>query len=436
MSDQAIYQVGTAIVPIEAYAGLELSGYFARSEPASSVHDQPYVRAVWIGDEDNRPGMLLVACDVIGFEPGFAEHVGATLARQLVIPQSAVVLHCTHTHSSPASMALIGCGRPDAAWLDTLAAAIYAAARTAQASPQPAHLFAAEGRCEIGYNRITGDDTHVDPSVPVLVATEPTSRVPHVVIVSHACHPVVLGPENSAISADYPGAFCRLFDAAHEGGMAVFLTGCGGDIDPRERHSFYAVEEIGSAVFQAVEEALGGELVPITGPVSSADTEPALPLVWDHTEDSLRELVNDYRSRSGEADYRDHPGDNRPGKTADGAFATWAAAMLDELVAGQLSRTVTARLTQVCIGGFSITGLPFEVFHDTGKQLRAAQGGGMVLGYTNGDFGYIPSLGLYENATYEAAEAYRYYGYPGPFAKGVAESVVETVSKLAQPDTQ
>jgi hypothetical protein len=257
-----------------------------------------------------------------------------------------------------------------------------------------------------------------------------------VVIASHACHPVVLGPENSDVSADYPGAFCRLFDAAHDGGMAVFLTGCGGDIDPRERCSFYAVEETGSAVFDAVESALHGTMAPVTGPVSSASTEVVLPLMWDYTEDSLRELADEYRRRSGEADYRDHPGDNRPGKTTDGAFATWAAAMLDELAACQLPRSVTARLTQVRIGGFAITGLPFEVFHDTGKQLRAAQGGGMVIGYTNGDFGYIPSRELFKQASYEAAEAYRYYGYPGPFAQGSAESVVETVSKLAQPDTE
>jgi hypothetical protein len=333
-------------------------------------------------------------------------------------------------------MALIGCGRTDAAWLDTLASAIHAAARTAQGSPQPAQLFSAEGTCGIGYNRITGNPAHVDPTVPLLVATEPTSRVPHVVIASYACHPVVLGPENSDISADYPGAFCRSFDAAHEGGMGLFLTGCGGDIDPRERHSFYAAEKAGRGVFDAVEAALDGELTPVKGPVSSAGTELSLPLSWDFTTESLRELANQYRARSNEADYRDHPGDNRPGKTTDGAFATWAAEMLDELAAGQLPRSITARLTQVRIGGFAITGLPFEVFHDTGKQLREAQGGGMVIGYTNGDFGYLPSQGLYDKASYEAAEAYRYYGYPGPFPKGAAETVVETISKLAQPDTE
>lgn len=52
-------------------------------------------------------------------------------------------------------------------------------------------------------------------------------------LVSYACHPVVLGPKNSKISAGYPGIFRALIEAQLGGeARCVFLQGGAGDINP------------------------------------------------------------------------------------------------------------------------------------------------------------------------------------------------------------
>ncbi|MEX2016659.1 MAG: hypothetical protein WD873_08445, partial [Candidatus Hydrogenedentales bacterium] len=72
-------------------------------------------------------------------------------------------------------------------------------------------------------------------------------------LINYQTHPVVLGPENLAISADYPGYMMNKVEA-ELGGQAMFLQGAAGDINPfwdktpPEEGGFAEAEKMGLAV--------------------------------------------------------------------------------------------------------------------------------------------------------------------------------------------
>ena len=158
-----------------------------------------------------------------------------------------LVLMNTHTHAGP-KLAQEDFPSADKPWRQTVERRVLGAIKEAQQTLFPAYVAADEGSIQLGYNRLVRQRggysiTHfenpdripygpVDPTVGVIrIADEQgTTRV---VLVCYACHPVVLGPRNRQISADYPGVMRRLVEQ-HVGGDAVciFVQGGCGDINP------------------------------------------------------------------------------------------------------------------------------------------------------------------------------------------------------------
>jgi hypothetical protein len=84
------------------------------------------------------------------------------------------------------------------------------------------------------------------------------------------------------------------------------------------------------------------------------------------------------------------------------------------------------------IGEISILLLPGEPFVELGLEIkqRAGREALMVIGYSNGNPGYIPHRAAYETGGYEVAEAYRFYNYPSAFAPEAGEMLVEEALHL------
>jgi len=81
-------------------------------------------------------------------------------------------------------------------------------------------------------------------------------------VVSYACHPVVLGADNTLLTADYPGVVRRVL-AQRLGGPVLFVTGCAGDAntghsaaasvstDPAAARTFAECERVGGLIAAA-----------------------------------------------------------------------------------------------------------------------------------------------------------------------------------------
>ena len=102
-------KAGVAKVDITPPAGLLMSGYAARTEPALGAHDALTVRALAVDDT------AVVVADVLGFDAAFS----ARMRSRCVLPAERVVATALHNHGGPVTIP--GLHEPiDAAYLQRL----------------------------------------------------------------------------------------------------------------------------------------------------------------------------------------------------------------------------------------------------------------------------------------------------------------------------
>ncbi len=185
----------------------------------------------------------------------------------------------THSHTGP-DLDQVGFPSTENPLRATVERKVFAAIQEAKKNSFPALFTAGEGSIQLGYNRLVRQPggfslTHfdnperipygpVDPTVSVLRVTDAQNTV-RAVLVNYACHPVVLGPTNKKLSADYPGALRKEVEAG-VGGNAVcfFLQGAAGDINPlmlgrsgEDARDLPVVDEMGKALATEVLSVLG-----------------------------------------------------------------------------------------------------------------------------------------------------------------------------------
>src|SRR5205823_1806781 len=148
----------------------------------------------------------------------------------------------------PATQRLRGMGGFDASYQQLVRRWTATAVTLAARRLRPATVAFGTAEAAIGINRrerrpdgriILGDNPAgaCDPTVAVLRVAELDGR-PLALWFSHATHPVIMGGENTTISAEFPGQAARDLAAVLDGATALFAQGCCGDVNPVRRGSF------------------------------------------------------------------------------------------------------------------------------------------------------------------------------------------------------
>ncbi len=229
---------GFAKVDITAPTGGINMGY-SSAKPTDGVHDPVFAKVLILQSTDTTAA--LVSWDVCEFQsPWLRDQMEAVGVDHLLMLS-------THTHASQ-NLNQKDFPSEDTPWRRTVEERILETIIKAKQDLFPAYIAAGQGSIQLGYNRLVRQPeghaiTHfenperipygpVDPTVSVLRITDDTGAV-RVILVQYACHPVVLGPRNRKISADYPGVMCREVEQ-HIGGDAqcMFVQGGAGDINP------------------------------------------------------------------------------------------------------------------------------------------------------------------------------------------------------------
>lgn len=406
MPDTPPLLAGAAIVDITPPAGLMMSGYAARTQPATGRHDALTARAIAVGDT------AIVVVDVLGLH----EDSCARIRSRCGLPADRVSVIVTHTHGGPVSMPG-RCGTEcDVAYLARLEDGCVEAIDRAVASQRPAILAAGLGPDPgIAFNR-RHDGGTIDPTVPVLRLDGVDGR-PIAILTSHACHPVVLAAYNRLYSADYPHYVRDALEAADPGIVAVFLTGCAGDIStghsphssistvPTADRSYAEAERLGRRI---AESAAAARLERREGTVRAASG--TVELEFERNETSpLPVLAAAWRAKAADAD---------PAWAAlYDCWADWA-----ESVAPEPAAPWTGRVTVLDWAGARLSFLPGEMFAQSALRIRGADTRPhFVTSFADGVPGYIPPATEYPFGGYEVLEAHRYYGMPAAFAPGSAE---------------
>ena len=412
-------RAGVARVPITPPVGIvHMRGFANRHQPAQSVHDPLWATALVLAD-DGGPLACLIACDLCALHPADSPRFEARVGGLIGLPPEAVWIACSHTHSGP-RVSLAGSEsapeHPYSAWLmDQLAGCAFAAARDLR----PAAVGAATGESRIGVNRrerrpdgriVLG----INPLGPVdhrttLVRIEDGEGRPLAAVLHHACHPVVLGPDSYALSADYVG-FARSAAEAALGAPVLFLQGACGNINPVERGSFGVAERLG--------QRLGGDAVRLWSEAQARPLEVARTAARRFTVElgplPTREDAQGEVRRRREQLTREEAAGRAGSVAAARMYLSAAETRLRAAEAGRAGADLTLRAMRWNEIGFAAA--PFEPFVETGVAVREDSPHRPLLfcGYTGGVLTYVPVAEAYPEGGYEVSDAYLHFGLPAP----------------------
>ena len=411
---ESAFEAGCASLDISPPLGIHMGGYWGRKSGAVEIADPLRVKAL-VGRRE-AAAVALLAFDLVALDAATTARIRRRIEGACRVPAAGVMLCCSHTHAGPLTVAFRGMGQVDQGYLEKVEEAAVEAVQQALAQMQPVRLAHARAPAQIGHNRrqSEGRGTQIgyNPEGPVapyvhvvrldgadgLVAT----------VFSHACHPVVLGAANHAVSAEFCGATSRHIEA-DTGRPALFINGACGDINPRiHGGDFVAVEQLGrelaGAVHQGLKQArsVDGTGVGQTVQVAQLPLLDPPPRFQLEAEKLVLQLKREVKASA-------RGGDEWARKVPQ-ARLEWTRSMLDlarRRVSGQTQRFEIQGLR---LGGLRLVGMEGEIFVRYQLDLEGAMEEPVLLcGYANGCIGYVPTADEYARGGYEVDVAYKVY---------------------------
>ncbi len=403
-----MYRVGCGKVDITPPLGMPYLGKAPqRHAPIRGVHDPLFARAACI--EAGTTRAVIISADTIGFANtilgegrSFIGEVKREIEKATGIPGSHVMVASNHIHSSAETLGFrpLSATYPEAhSWLEELQAALARCAIVACESTVETELRVATGAAPgLAYNR-RGEES-LDDEVTVLLFGAASG--PEFVVVSYACHPVVVQAQE-LISADYVGAMIAAVEARLPGLRSCqFLLGACGDIDPscRATRRFSDAEHMGrklaDEVLRLAASAAGCGNAVQPAVVKAALMEVNLPSRPLPSEEEARQL-------RGWVDAERRLAVGMAASSDKIARIEWAEEELVRIAEG--NGTFPGEVQLVRLGDVVLIGLPGEVFCATGHQLKRLCEPlvGIPVGYANGYLGYLAPPEAWVTGGYETS---------------------------------
>jgi hypothetical protein len=413
-------RAGAATVDITPPVGVMMDGYGARIQPSRAIHDPLFARVLVL--DDGRSACAIAGTDLLGMHPWITDQVRDGVSRATGIAADHVLVSATHNHAGPAGLRGGMFSRLDEALAAETALRIARATEEAWRSRRPATLKVGLATVDtVSMNR-RHPDWPIDPTLRVLLVDGEDGPV--ATLLNFSCHATVLNASNLELSAEFPGAACRLLQEK-TGAPCVYLNGACGDVNPTWiRQDFQSMERLGQIVgSQALRivaelEALGPgqrahnirwDEFPEKS-VPGHIVEPGIRAALREIELPLREFPSDeeYTSRTEEAreraqSLRKGSGERREAMAELTRLQAerWAAAW-----ARRLQRSVQRTQIQALrLGlGLAVLALPGEFFAVTGEAVRrrARFEDLFTACYANDYIGYVIPPEAYEQGGYEA----------------------------------
>lgn len=420
----ATLQAGAARVVITPPIGVPLSGYFVaegRKETAREVHDDLYARALVLRAGENT--VAVVTTDLIALGDEELAMVRAEVQQKAGIAPEHLILACTHTHSGPIVHPFppseIVPGQADEAYFHLLPRLIGSAVAMAKRRLRPARIGAGKGASYININRreklpdgtLRGlpflgrnpDGIH-DREVGVLRVDDAQSGKALAVLLSYACHPVVLGP-NLEISADYVGYTVNFLEEnLGSGTVALFANGAQGDMNAIVHPGTHEdAQRLGITLgAEALKVALSTETHPDAS-IATGTRRVELPLNPASAPEQQRAYIHFLQ--------QEHARFTREGDTR----RAWDIEMRLDVANYRLYNRermrhpfMPAEITAFGIQGDNVSiGLvsePAELFCEYGIKARQQSpfATTLVLGLANGFISYVPTPNVYTEGGYES----------------------------------
>ncbi|HTM50219.1 MAG TPA: neutral/alkaline non-lysosomal ceramidase N-terminal domain-containing protein [Bryobacteraceae bacterium] len=422
----AALRAGVAQVQINPDLPAWLTGFAARTSPATRIMDDLHAKAIAL-DDGSGERLVLVTADLIGFTREIIGEVAARAAREHRLERRQIVFNASHTHSGPSvwpRLHVAPVSGPEVdrqlrAYAGSLISKLDDVITRALEGMQPATLDFALGEADFATNRRLEQLAQIRPgqsfpgpvdrSVPAL-RVRARSGATLAIVFGYACHNTVLTADFNEVSADYAGYAQRSLERAYPGSIALFTILCAGDQRPAPRGKPELAARHGETLSLAVRKALSGKTLSLTGPLRSSYEEITLPFQV-HSRDVF------------EAE----------SKSTDFFLARRGRLMIEAIDAGKPALSTPYPVQAFRIGnGPAWIALGGEVVVDYQLRLEREFGARrvVVLGSSNDVMGYIPSRRVQREGGYEAGDSLVYFSQPGWFTEEVEDLVLGCARRL------
>ena len=416
-------KVGISQIDITPKPGVELSGFAARTQPSIGVLDPLFAKAVFLANGSER--VLWIHCDLVGFDREIVREFREWAWQRWGLAGGQVMLSATHTHSGPCTIHLQECGRYDPAYVELLQGRLREAAESALGQTEDCEVVTTEGHLDLAVDRRQQASKHADPRVAALGFRRRAGAF-KAVVVNYPMHAVALGASNRQISADMPGQTALRLTRQLPGNPTVLVTNgaCGNLNPPAENVPFAQIEAWGAQVADAVAARLAQ--TPPTPHALFRVAARVLPLPLDVLDEAAIEAFA-----------RKALLDKKPlaewGDKYRRAIELWRSALIAAAHAGRVADHRDAELFALRLGYVTLLGVSAEVFSEFADWLRGGTTERVyVVGYANGDMGYLPTQAAYAEGGYEVEVAHLFYGGFRPQAGGLELLAREAKALLQQ----
>jgi sialidase-1 len=231
--------LGTAMRTVSPAPGVPLVGY-PSGRPNTGVALDLCARVAVFGAPGNsEPAAALVVLDLIHIDLELGRTIRERAAAAVPgLAASAIMVSGTHTHSGPARLDDVAIAKVAEAVAAAWASREQVVARIGHARARLGHnrrVVDAEGKAKNDWKDPDGlHSGFFNPDLPFVVFDDAHGGETRAILASYGCHPVVCGPGNARVSADYPGYLVRALESATKVRTAIFITGAAGDINPRD----------------------------------------------------------------------------------------------------------------------------------------------------------------------------------------------------------
>lgn len=433
------FRAGTARAKITPSGPVMLAGYGSRNKPSEGVAADLWARVLAL-DDGTGEKKVLVTADIIGFGPVLGRAIKTDARARYGLPEAALLLVGSHTHSGPVLSERALVDHPEQAkvrdaTVDGLRAKILDLIGEALGSMAPATLDWARGRGGIGmYRRVAkpdgtwgfGDNPQgtVDPDLPVMRVRSPEGKL-RALFFTYACHCTSIRNGKDGFYRIHPDwAICSaMLEQDLAGTQVMFVTGCGADIDPGPKGPLSDAEKNGASMAAAIRSVLdGGTFTPVSAPIRAKSRRIDLPL------EKLDVAAVEKMAEKG-----------RP------AEKKFAEGLLQRRKSGSVrdSHVEFPILTWQFAAGPAIVALGGETCVEYALRLKKELGADKVwpVGYANEVMCYIPSERVLRENGYESGWSLAWgrgvaafqmsgSGWDTPFALGLEDRILSAVHDL------
>jgi len=412
-------KVGFGKVDITPRVGVELCGFGPfLNRHSIGIRDRLWARAMALTDSHNT--LVVVSCDLIGLTESRVAAIREKVRQTTGLGSDSIMVHCTHTHSGPATISLIGWGDPDIPYLEILPLRVAEACRLAVERMVPATLSHANVPCEgIGLNREY--DIDAPPLDEVLqdnwrpAKPERTDTTCHVIKAVDSdgrllgfcsyfgCHPVVCCQLTRYIPGDFAGVATNLLERENPGSVGLFLQGAQGDVNScvvhkPEAESLLALDVIAGRYANAVRLGLRNARELNAPALRKASRQVSFSRIMLSREE-LQRLLTEKEAIV----HADNASDSDHGVCMAAVYVVSLRRLLSQMDEG-VNLAPPAEVQAFRIGDIALLGSPFEIFQDIKNDVVRDAGSPvpLVMGLTNGCEGYAPDRVVAKRGGYAA----------------------------------